>query len=58
MGNPDLESETDWNLDGSFQFDLEVRNLLGREYRAYLSRYKEFALDPGRNVIVRVSTSL
>lgn len=41
-----------------FQLDLEVRNLFNREYRSYLSRYKEFALDPGRNLIVRVSTSI
>lgn len=41
-----------------FQIDLDVRNILDREYRSYLSRYKEFALDPGRNIIVRLSTSL
>ncbi|MEZ4652087.1 MAG: TonB-dependent receptor [Candidatus Eisenbacteria bacterium] len=56
-----------WNVDAavdkmlggrSFRFGVDVRNLLDRSYRSYLSRYKEFALDPGRNVIVRVSTSL
>jgi iron complex outermembrane recepter protein len=35
---------------------LRVRNLTDEAYRSYLSRYKEFALDPGRNIVVRVST--
>ena len=26
------------------------------QYRSFLSRYKEFALEPGRNIIIRVST--
>jgi outer membrane receptor protein involved in Fe transport len=36
--------------------DLQVRNVLDASYRDYLSRYKVFALDPGRNVLVRLST--
>jgi outer membrane receptor protein involved in Fe transport len=35
--------------------DLSVRNVANVSYRSFLSRYKEFALDPGRNVVLRVS---
>jgi outer membrane receptor protein involved in Fe transport len=37
--------------------DLQVRNLLDTVYSSYLSRYKELALDPGRNVLLRVGTT-
>jgi iron complex outermembrane recepter protein len=39
-----------------FRFDLSVLNAGDTSYRNFLSRYKEFALDPGRNIILRVST--
>jgi iron complex outermembrane receptor protein len=39
----------------ALRVDLEVRNLLDQRYRSFLSRYKEFALNPGRNILVRVS---
>ena len=35
--------------------DIAVRNATDVSYRGFLSRYKEFALDPGRNVVLRVS---
>ncbi len=35
--------------------DLAVRNVTNVSYRSFLSRYKEFALDPGRNITLRVS---
>ena len=35
--------------------DLSVRNVANVSYRSFLSRYKEFALDPGRNVVLRVA---
>src|SRR2546429_93007 len=35
--------------------DLAVKNVANVSYRSFLSRYKEFALDPGRNVVLRVS---
>jgi len=38
------------------RLDIAVRNALNTHYRDFLSRYKEFALDPGRNLIVRLST--
>lgn len=38
----------------SIGVDLSVRNLLDQEYTNYMSRYKEYALDMGRNVTVRV----
>jgi iron complex outermembrane receptor protein len=38
--------------------DLQLRNVFDKAYTSFLSRYKTYALDPGRNLIVRVSTSL
>jgi len=38
-----------------FRFDLRVRNLANTRYTSFLSRYKSFALDPGRNILVRIS---
>jgi outer membrane receptor protein involved in Fe transport len=35
--------------------DLAVHNATNVSYRSFLSRYKEFALDPGRNVVMRVA---
>ena len=35
--------------------DLAVRNATNVSYRSFLSRYKEFALAPGRNVVLRIS---
>jgi iron complex outermembrane recepter protein len=36
--------------------DLSGRNLLNTRYTSFLSRYKEFAFDPGFNVLLRLST--
>jgi iron complex outermembrane receptor protein len=36
--------------------DLQLRNVFDKAYANFLSRYKTYALDPGRNFIVRVST--
>jgi iron complex outermembrane recepter protein len=38
--------------------DLLVRNLLDRRYASFLSRYKTYALAPGRDVVLRVSIAL
>jgi outer membrane receptor protein involved in Fe transport len=38
------------------RIDLGIRNFTNRKYRSFLSRYKEFALEPGRNVMLRIST--
>jgi iron complex outermembrane receptor protein len=38
------------------QVDLSVRNLFDTAFTAFLSRYKEYALDAGRNLSLRVST--
>ena len=35
--------------------DFQVRNAFDKEYASFLSRYKTYALDPGRNVVMRVS---
>ena len=40
----------------TFRLDLLVRNLADKTYTNFLSRYKEFAYDPGRNIMVRLST--
>ena len=37
--------------------DLAARNVANRRYRDFLSRYKEFALNPGRNITLRVATA-
>ncbi|HEX6644689.1 MAG TPA: TonB-dependent receptor, partial [Gemmatimonadales bacterium] len=38
--------------------DIQVRNLFDTSYTSFLSRYKTWALDAGRNVILRMSTDL
>jgi iron complex outermembrane receptor protein len=35
--------------------DLQLRNAFDKEYASFLSRYKTYALDPGRNFVVRLS---
>ncbi len=42
----------------SLRVDLRVRNIADKSYRDYLSRYKEFALDPGRNFVIRISSGI
>lgn len=37
--------------------DLQVRNLFDTAYTGFLSRYKTYALDPGRNVVLRMTLS-
>jgi iron complex outermembrane recepter protein len=34
--------------------DLRVRNLLNKSYKDFLNRYKAFALNPGRDIALRV----
>ncbi len=36
--------------------DLRVSNALNTSYKDYLSRYKEFALNPGRSIVLRLGT--
>ena len=38
--------------------DVSIRNAFNKRYRSFLSRYKTFADDPGRNVILRLSTGI
>ena len=38
------------------RLDLRVRNATNARYRDYLNRYKEFALDAGRNLVLRVGS--
>ena len=37
--------------------DFQLRNAFDKEYASFLSRYKTYALDPGRNFVVRVSAA-
>jgi iron complex outermembrane receptor protein len=37
--------------------DLELRNATDKKYANFLSRYKTYALDPGRNLVLRLTTS-
>ena len=38
--------------------DLGVHNIANHSYRDFLSRYKTFALNPGRDIIVRLDWAL
>ena len=40
----------------AFRLELAVRNALNTSYKNFLSRYKRFALDQGRNIVVRIGT--
>jgi iron complex outermembrane recepter protein len=54
-----LGGGTDLRLFGrALRLDLSLRNALNQKYRSFLSRYKEFAFDPGRNLIIRLSSGL
>ncbi len=37
------------------ELDLRVENLLDQPYRNHLSRYKAYALNPGRNISLKIS---
>jgi outer membrane receptor protein involved in Fe transport len=37
--------------------DFQLRNALDQEYASFLSRYKTYALDPGRNFVMRVTAA-
>jgi len=43
---------------GAVTVDLSIRNLFDVRYRSFMSRYKEFALAPGRTLVLRVTTPL
>jgi iron complex outermembrane recepter protein len=43
---------------GVLTVDLTVRNLLDTGYRSFMSRYKRYALAPGRMLVLRVTTPL
>jgi iron complex outermembrane receptor protein len=38
--------------------EVSLRNLLDKEYASFLSRYKRYALNPGRNLTVRASVGM
>jgi len=42
----------------TYDFNLRVRNVGDAAYRSFLSRYKKFADDPGRNIVFSVATGL
>ena len=43
---------------GALTVDLSLRNVFDVRYRSFMSRYKEFALSPGRALVLRVTTAL
>lgn len=52
-----LEGGIEWMWSGrTLAVDVQLRNALDTAYRDHLSRYKDFAPDPGRNLLVRLST--
>jgi iron complex outermembrane receptor protein len=54
-----LSGGTDLRVFGrAIRLDVSLRNALNQRYKSFLSRYKEFAFDPGRNLIIRLSTGL
>src|SRR5881409_3827728 len=54
-----LGGGTDVRLFGrAMRLDIALRNALNQRYKSFLSRYKEFAFDPGRNLILRLSSGL
>lgn len=42
----------------AFRVEVQVKNVLNTSYRDFLSRYKAFALNPGRNIVLRIGTDL
>lgn len=40
------------------ELSIRVRNIANTEYRDFLSRYKQFALSPGRDVVFRVAVGI
>jgi outer membrane receptor protein involved in Fe transport len=40
---------------GAATIDLTVRNLFDVRYRSFMSRYKDYALGPGRSVVLRAA---
>ncbi|HEY3013033.1 MAG TPA: TonB-dependent receptor [Gemmatimonadales bacterium] len=44
-------------VSNGLRVDIALRNALDRKYSNFLSRYKTYAFDPGRNLTVRLSTS-
>ena len=43
---------------GVLTMDVSLRNALNTSYRSFMSRYKEFALAPGRMLVLRVAAPL
>ncbi|MCX7929126.1 MAG: TonB-dependent receptor [Chlorobi bacterium] len=55
----DLEAGGTIEIGGTpVRISLAAANVFDTPYRDYLSRYRYFALDPGRNIIIRCSTPL
>ena len=43
---------------GLLTVDLSIRNVFDTQYRSFMSRYKQYALAPGRVVSLKVTTPL
>lgn len=54
----DLEAGTHMHWgERTIDVTMTIRNLLNASYRDYLSRFRYFADDPGRSLVVRISTA-
>ncbi|MEP6589721.1 MAG: TonB-dependent receptor [Gemmatimonadota bacterium] len=55
----DLSAGFDRSVLGrALAIEVAIHNATNVSYRDFLSRYKAFALNPGRNIVVRVATDL
>jgi len=55
----DLAAGGSWEVGArEIHLDVSVRNATNASYRDFLSRYKDFALAPGRNIIVRAGVGM
>jgi iron complex outermembrane receptor protein len=55
-GSVDVVAGGQWSvMNIPLQFSLRIQNLFDTPFRDYLSRYRYFALNPGRNVTIAVT---
>ena len=55
--NVGVGGETRWS-GRPLRLDLGIKNALNESYRDFLNRYRDFALNPGRDITLRVSVDL
>jgi iron complex outermembrane receptor protein len=51
----DLAAGSQWNIGKTaLQINISVNNLFNKAYTDHLSNYRDFALNPGRNIIMKI----